>query len=81
MNHRIRLIGYPMAVNEVMAWELSQSPYPTFVFECAVTNENRDRLLDDAETKHFHVNTSIQIWLGLKVRLSEVQHGETFWIG
>jgi hypothetical protein len=51
------------------------------VFECAVTNENRDRLLDDAEAKHFHVNTSIQVWLGLKVRLSEVQHGETFWIG
>ena len=59
----------------------STSPYPTFVFECAVTNENLDRLLDDAETKHFHGNTSIRVWLGLKVHLSKVQHGETFWIG
>ena len=29
--------------------------------------------LDDAEAKHFHMNTSIQGWLRLKVRLSEVQ--------
>lgn len=51
------------------------------MFECAVANENRDRLLDDAEAKHFHENTSIQVWVGLKVRLSQVQRGETFWIG
>ena len=71
----------PSRHNQLKYRPNSQSPYPTFVFECAVTDENRDRLLDDAEAKHFHVNTSIQVWLGLKVRLGQVQHGETFWIG
>ena len=71
----------PSRHNQLKYRPNSQSPYPTFVFECAVTDENRDRLLDDAEAKHFHVNTSIQVWLGLKVRLGQVQHRETFWIG
>ena len=51
------------------------------MFECAVSNETLNRLLEDAEAKHFHINTSIQLWLGLKVRLSQVENGETFWIG
>jgi len=37
--------------------------------------------LEDADEKHFHVNTSIAIWLGLKILLSQTQGGETFWIG
>lgn len=71
----------PSRHNQLKYRPNSQSPYPTFVFECADSNENRDRLLNDAEAKHFHINTSIEVWLGLKVCLSPVQGGETFWIG
>lgn len=55
------------------------SPFPTFVIEIAISNEDRDRLLTDAETKHFHVNTSIFVWLGIKVRLRN--SGDDFWMG
>lgn len=76
-----RNLPLPSRHNQLKYRPYSQSPYPTFVFECAVSNENRNRLLDDAEAKHFHANTSIQVWLGLKVCLSQVQDGETFWVG
>lgn len=29
----------------------TQSHYPTFVFECAVAQENRNRILEDTELK------------------------------
>jgi len=32
----------------------TQSAYPTAVFECAVSHESRDKLLEDAEAKHFN---------------------------
>jgi hypothetical protein len=41
--------------------------YPTFVFEIVITNEGRDRLLTDANDKYFDTDTSVQVWLGLKV--------------
>jgi hypothetical protein len=59
----------------------SQSIYPTTVFECAVTHQSRERLLADAEEKHFHVNTSIMVWIGLKVKLNATQNGGGFWLG
>jgi hypothetical protein len=37
--------------------------------------------LEDAEAKYFTPETSVQVWIGLKVRLSLVEHGESFWIG
>jgi hypothetical protein len=55
------------------------TPYPTFVIEIAISNEDRDRLLADAETKHFHDNTSIFVWLGINVRLRS--SGDDFWMG
>jgi hypothetical protein len=51
------------------------------VFEVAETHESRDRLLEDAEAKYFGIQTSIQVWVGLKIRLSSVANGETFWFG
>ena len=51
------------------------------VFECAVTHESRERLLSDAEEKHFHINTSIMVWVGLKVRLNANQNSGDFWLG
>lgn len=57
----------------------TNTPYPTFVIEIAVSNEDRYRLLTDAETKYFHINTSICVWLGIKVRLKN--SGDDFWMG
>ena len=37
--------------------------------------------MEDAETKYFSLETSVQVWIGLKARLSLVQNGESFWIG
>jgi hypothetical protein len=51
--------------------------YPTIVFEVAVSNQERNRLLNDADTKIFSVHTSIAIWVGLKVDL----HNNVFWAG
>src|ERR1700738_811593 len=59
----------------------SQSIYPTTVFECAVTHESRERLLADAEEKHFHVNTSIMVWFGLKVKVNATQNCGGFCLG
>ena len=55
------------------------SPFPTFVIEISISYEDRDRLLTDAETKHFHDNTSIFVWLGIKVRWRD--SGDDFWMG
>ena len=51
--------------------------YPTFVVEIAVINKDRDRLLADADLKYFNVNTSVQVWLGVKVDLAQ----NMFWAG
>jgi|SRR5579859_3239043 len=59
----------------------SDSIFPTTVFECAVTNESRDRLLSDADEKHFSINTSIMVWIGLKVKLNADRNSGTFWLG
>lgn len=49
------------------------------VFEYAVTHESRERLLSDAKEKHF-INTSIMVWIGLKVKLNEKQDSGDFWL-
>lgn len=51
------------------------------VFECAITHESRERLLSDAEEKHFNINTSIMVWIGLKVRLNANKDSGDFWLG
>ncbi len=76
-----RNLPAPSRHNQVKYQPNSQSHYPTMVFEVAVTNESRDRLLEDADAKYFGVETSVQIWVGLKIRLSRVANGETFWFG
>lgn len=42
-------------------------PYPTIVIEVSKTNESYQQLLDDADIKHFSNDTSIQIWVGVKL--------------
>ena len=55
----------------------SGTPYPTLVFEGAVTNEDWEQLKADRRNKAFSANTSIQVLVGVKV------HGRTsfqcFW--
>jgi hypothetical protein len=54
--------------------------FPTLCFEVSVSNEDRDRLLSDAEEKYFAADTSVGVWVGLKIIL-ELSGGETFWCG
>jgi hypothetical protein len=54
--------------------------FPSVVFECAVTHENMERLLNDAHEKHFHINSSVAVWIGLKIRL-RANNGHDFWMG
>lgn len=51
------------------------------MFEVAVTNETLEKLLDDADQKHFSSITSISVWCGIKVKLSSRRGDETFWCG
>lgn len=59
----------------------SRSIFPTLVFECAITHKSRERLLTDADEKHFHINTSIALWIGLKIKLNADQTAGSFWMG
>jgi hypothetical protein len=38
-------------------------------------------MLKDAGEKYFAPATSVQVWLGVKIRLSSVQNGESYWVG
>jgi hypothetical protein len=58
----------------------SSRSYPSVVFECAVNQESLTKLLDDADEKYFHSNSSVQVWIGLKLRLGNGT-GPKFWIG
>jgi hypothetical protein len=54
--------------------------YPSLVFEVAVTNEDRARLLEDACMKYFSIKTSVNVWVGIKIDRS-VAGNEHFWVG
>ena len=41
--------------------------YPTIVFEVSHTNEKWPQLIHDARTKTFSRDTTIQVWVGLKI--------------
>jgi hypothetical protein len=53
--------------------------FPSLVFEIAVSNEDRARLLDDACKKYFTNKTSVNIWVGIKVDRS-VLGAEHLWV-
>jgi hypothetical protein len=55
------------------------SGFPTFCFEIAVSNEDGERLLNDAEVKYFSPLTDIVVWMGVKVRRRAA--GTDFWAG
>jgi hypothetical protein len=47
-----------------------KGPYPTVVIQVSGTNESYEQLLEDAAFKHFSNETSIQIWIGVKLYTS-----------
>jgi len=56
--------------------EWNNAPYPTWVFEVAHSNEGWDRLKNDARMKAFSAQTSIQVFVGIKIYS---QHFRVFW--
>jgi len=40
--------------------------FPNVVVEVAYKNESPERLVSDANIKYFTVDTSVQVWLGVK---------------
>lgn len=43
------------------------APYPNMVIEVSKTHESWNGLLHDAEVKHFSADTSVQVWIGVKL--------------
>jgi hypothetical protein len=43
------------------------APYPNMVIEVAKTHESYNNLFDDAAIKHFSAQTSVQVWVGMKL--------------
>jgi hypothetical protein len=43
------------------------APYPNLVIEVSKAHESYNDLFEDAGTKHFSPNTTIQIWVGVKL--------------
>jgi len=70
----------PTRVNAIKLDPTTGSPYPTLVFETALANETLEKLLADADMKHFGSNTSICCWVGLKVHLRD-SGNHVFWLG
>jgi len=74
---RPRNLPAPDGHNRLMYQPNTFRHFPTIVYEVAVTNENRNRLLSDANDKYFAVHTSVAIWVGLKIDLNFF----LFWAG
>jgi hypothetical protein len=70
----------PMPQNGTKLQPRRVQPFPTLVFDVAVTNESRTRLLEDAEQKYFSANTSVNVWVGLKVDITRPGQ-EKSWVG
>lgn len=56
--------------------EYNNAPYPTWVFEVAHRNEDWVRLQNEARTKAFSAQTSIQVFIGVKIYSA---HFKVFW--
>src|SRR5271156_1978557 len=72
-----RNLPTPDRLNRLMYQPNTQQHYPSLVFEVAVASENRERLLTDAADKYFNANTSVAVWMGLKIDMGN----NTFWAG
>ena len=63
--------------NHLLFQPTTQRHYPSLVFDVAVTHENRQRLLTDVSEKYFHTNTSVAVWVGVKIDIAN----NVFWAG
>jgi hypothetical protein len=72
-----RNLPVPDGHNRLMYQPNTFCHFPTIVYEVVVTNENRNRLLSDANDKYFSVHTSVAIWVGVKIDLTQ----NLFWAG
>ena len=43
------------------------APYPTLVIEVSKTHESYNDLFNDAAIKHFSANTTVRVWVGVKL--------------
>lgn len=67
----------PTPLNGLKYQPNTRKHYPTFVFEIAFTNESQNHLSTDANDKYFNADTSVQVWLGLKIDRTN----NLFWAG
>lgn len=74
---RPRELPAPNRQNQLRHQPGTFKPYPSFVFEIAVSNEDRERLLTDAHEKYFSETTSVQLWFGIKLDVTN----NLFWAG
>jgi hypothetical protein len=74
---RPRDLPAPDGHNRLMYQPNTFRHFPTIVYEVAVTNENHNRLLSDANDKYFAVHTSVAIWVRVKIDLNQ----NLFWAG
>ena len=79
-------ISRPISITRQLKYKPNTPSYftahfTTLVFDWPIINENSNRSLQDAEAKYFRLDTSLQIWIVLKVHLSFVQNRKSFWIG
>src|SRR5579859_6161115 len=65
----------PMPQNGIKLQPGRVQPFPTLVFDVAVTNESRT-----TEQKYFSANTSVNVWVGLKVDITRPGQ-EKSWVG
>jgi hypothetical protein len=76
-SYRPRYMPPPDRHNHLLFQPSTQRHYPSLVFDVAVAHENRQRLLSDASEKYFHANTSVAVWVGVKIDIAN----NVFWAG
>lgn len=53
--------------------------FPSFMVEVAYNNESPEQLISDANVKYFTVDTSVQVWLGIKIFHNDDPAERKFW--
>jgi hypothetical protein len=57
----------PSTQNGILHQPGTSQPFPSFVIEIAFCHEDRELLISDAVQKYFNQNTSVKLWLGIKI--------------
>ena len=70
----------PPSRNNKVKLQANGDNFPSLVLEVAVSNEDRQRLINDACTKYLTETTSVKVWVGIKVDKTVIGR-EVFWAG